>query len=991
MWCPNFLQGIKGTRLGESEREIEKIFLDDLSAFCARSAAAQNCFREKKQNFFLFDSFLCAALFASQMAFSSLSSSLSSSSSLCGYYYNNNNNQNGTTAERRRERRRFNAKGVCEKRGGCARPTRARTRCQNDDDVDDEEGCYYYFSDRTLLEMSASFSTKKLAKLANEKREKYFGNVVTFSPKVFVPLTFACRDKCGYCTFVKEPEEEEDKEEEKKRKNIFMTEEEVLSVAREGKKNGATECLFTLGDRPEAKYPAAKRELEEKLGCASTVEYVAKCAKRVLEETGLLPHVNCGVLTVEELKLLKKVSASQGLMVETTSERLMEPGMAHFECESKRPSVRLNTLRNAGKAKVPFTTGILVGIGETAEERVKSLLEIRKLAEEEDGGDCIGEIIVQNFRAKEDTRMKDDRESTLDELVRAVALARLCFDEKVTIQVPPNLTPGEEVEDGWRALLNAGINDWGGISPGVTPDFVSPECEWPALKTLSAVCREEGRSLVPRLAAHPRFIGEKMNAWIDEEVAPHVRVLSDAGGFGRGMHWSPGSEERASGMSSDDGDGISVTNLVSVNGAVEPGSSSRNSRDNNNSNNNDRISSSRNKINRAIEKCMATTATVEDVALLFETRGDDFDFVCSKADALRQEQCGDIVSYVINRNINYTNVCEFTCHFCAFSKGKFGEEATRDKPYCLDSEEIARRTKEAWDKGATEVCMQGGIHPDFTGESYLDFLKAAKTGAPNMHVHAFSPLEIHHGATSLNVPIKDYLKMLKDAGLGSLPGTAAEVLDDAVRQEICPDKLNSEEWLSVVKSAHQVGIKTTSTIMFGHVDSETHVSWSKHLLALRELHRETNGITEFVPLPFVHFKAPIYEKGRARKGPTMRECVLMHAIGRLVLGPIGIKNIQASWPKMGPSFASNLLFAGCNDVGGVLMNESITRAAGSTFGQEFNVVEMEALITRAGRVPRLRNTLYENANEERRMVGIENAHKSVVVNFAGGGKQQVEE
>ena len=912
-----------------------------------------------------------------------MASSLSSlSSSLCSYYYNNNNH--GTTAERRRERRRFNTKSVREKRGGCARPPRrARTRCQNDDDDDDDIGCYYY-EDKTLLEMSASFSTDALVKLANEKREKYFGNVVTFSPKVFVPLTFACRDKCGYCTFVKEPEEED--KEEKKRKNIFMTEEEVLSVAREGKKSGATECLFTLGDRPEAKYPAAKRELEEKLGCASTVEYVAKCAKRVLEETGLLPHVNCGVLTVEELKLLKKVSASQGLMVETTSERLMEPDMAHFECESKRPSVRLNTLRNAGKAKVPFTSGILVGIGETAEERVKSLLEIRKLAEEEDGGDCIGEIIVQNFRAKEDTRMKDDRESTLDELVRAVALARLCFDGKVTIQVPPNLTPGEEVEEGWRALLNAGINDWGGISPGVTPDFVSPECEWPALKTLSAVCREEGRSLVPRLAAHPRFIGEKMNAWIDEEVAPHVRVLSDAGGFGRGMHWSPGSEEHASGMSSDNGDGISVANLVSVNGAVEPGSSSRNSRDNNNSNN-DRNSSSRNKINRAIEKCMATTATVEDVALLFEARGDDFDFVCSKADALRQEQCGDIVSYVINRNINYTNVCEFTCHFCAFSKGKFGEEATRDKPYCLDSEEIARRTKEAWDKGATEVCMQGGIHPDFTGESYLDFLKAAKTGAPNMHVHAFSPLEIHHGATSLNVPIKDYLKMLKDAGLGSLPGTAAEVLDDVVRQEICPDKLNSEEWLSVVKSAHQVGIKTTSTIMFGHVDSETHVSWSKHLLALRELHRETNGITEFVPLPFVHFKAPIYEKGRARKGPTMRECVLMHAIGRLVLGPIGIKNIQASWPKMGPSFASNLLFAGCNDVGGVLMNESITRAAGSTFGQEFNVVEMEALITRAGRVPRLRNTLYENANEERRMVGIENAHKSVVVNFTGGGKQ----
>ena len=891
---------------------------------------------------------------------------------------------------RRRIRRRSHFRSKT-----AVRAARTRTNAGEDFDIgyDDDDDLYYY-DDETLLEMSASFSTNALVELANGKRERYFGNIVTFSPKVFVPLTFACRDKCGYCTFVKEPPlggggGEEEEEEGGKSFNIFMTEEEVLRVAREGKKNGATECLFTLGDRPEAKYPSAKRELEEKLGCASTVEYVAKCAKRVLEETGLLPHVNCGVLTVEELKLLKRVSVSQGLMVETTSERLMEPGMAHFQCESKRPRIRLNTLRNAGKAKVPFTTGILVGIGETAKERVEALLEIRKLAEEK-GGDFIGEIIVQNFRAKEDTRMKDERESTLDELVRAVALARLCFDGKVTIQVPPNLTPGEE--DGWRVLLNAGINDWGGISPGVTPDYVSPECEWPALKTLSAVCREEGRSLVPRLAAHPRFLGEHMGTWIDENVAPHVRALSDASGFGRGMNWSPGSEEHAAAGISSDCDGISGANLVSVNGAVDPGSSnSRISRENNrsSSNINDRSSRSstiRKKINRAIEKCLSTTATVEDVALLFEARGDDFDFVCAKADALRQEQCGDVVSYVINRNINYTNVCEFTCHFCAFSKGKLGEEATRDKPYCLDSEEIARRTKEAWDKGATEVCMQGGIHPDFTGESYLGFLKAAKTGAPDMHVHAFSPLEIHHGATSLNVPITEFLQMLKDAGLGSLPGTAAEVLDDAVRQEICPDKLNSEQWLSVVKSAHQVGIKTTSTIMFGHVDSETPVSWSKHLLALRELQRETNGITEFVPLPFVHFKAPIYEKGRARKGPTMRECVLMHAVGRLVLGPVGIKNIQASWPKMGPSFASDLLFAGCNDVGGVLMNESITRAAGSTFGQEFNVVEMEALIARAGRVPRLRNTLYENANEERRTVGLENAHKSVVVNYNASGR-----
>jgi len=811
------------------------------------------------------------------------------------------------------------------------------------------------------LRLAKRLTTEELTEIARERRDEYFGEhkIITFSPKVFVPLTFACRDKCAYCTFVKEPSEDE---------NMYLTEKEVLAIARKGKERGATECLFTLGDRPEAKYARAKQELEDEHGCKTTVEYVAKCARLVLEETGLLPHINCGLLTLEELRMLKKVSVSQGLMIEQVSERLMEFGMAHYNCESKKPKARLQNLRNAAKAQIPFTTGILVGIGETEEERVETLIEIRKVANEfksnDDDGGFLGEIIVQNFRAKDDTAMRDFKEPTMDDFIRAVALARICFDKNVTIQAPPNLTPGEE--DGWRLLLNAGINDFGGISPGVTPDYVSPECDWPALQKLSKICREEGMSLVPRLAAHPRFLGKALSdsGFIDEKVAPYVRALSDASGLARGNEWSPGAIE---------GElcGGKSANIVALNGAVECSISTNSSSSYSRSN--------ETKISKAIAKCKTTIATIEDIALLFEARGDDFDLICAEANELRFEQCGDIVSYVINRNINYTNVCEFTCHFCAFSKGKFGETATRDKPYCLDSEEISRRTKEAWEKGATEVCMQGGIHPDFTGDSYLEFLKAAKAGAPKMHVHAFSPLEILHGATSLSISVKEFLQMLKEAGLGSLPGTAAEVLDDTVRSEICPDKLNSEEWISVIKSAHDVGIKTTSTIMFGHVDSETTSSWAKHLVQLRELHRETKGITEFVPLPFVHFKAPIYERGRSRRGPTMRECVLMHAIGRLVLGPVGITNIQASWPKMGPSFAQSLLFAGCNDVGGVLMNESITRAAGSKFGQEINVCEMESLIHQAGRTPRLRNTLYEDANEERRLKGIANANVSVVI------------
>ncbi|MGI9385164.1 MAG: 5-amino-6-(D-ribitylamino)uracil--L-tyrosine 4-hydroxyphenyl transferase CofH, partial [Methyloligellaceae bacterium] len=350
-----------------------------------------------------------------------------------------------------------------------------------------------------------------------------------------------------------------------------------------------------------------------------------------------------------------------------------------------------------------------------------------------------------------------------------------------------------------------------------------------------------------------------------------------------------------------------------------------------------------------------------DTVTLFAARGPDFDAVCAAADRLRRRRVGDAVSYVVNRNINYTNVCTYGCRFCAFSKGRLSQ-GWRDAPYVLGHDEVARRAREAWQRGATEVCLQGGIRADYTGRTYLDIVAAVRAAAPGLHIHAFSPLEVRHGAETLGLPLSAYLARLKETGLTSLPGTAAEILDDEVRAVLCADKLSTAQWLEVMETAHGLGLKSTATIMFGHVDGPAH--WARHLLAVRALQARTGGFTEFVPLPFVHMEAPIALKGEARAGPTFREAILMHAVARLALDP-AIPNIQTSWVKMGPEGARACLAAGANDLGGTLMNESITRAAGAAHGQEFSPVAMEALIARASRPARQRTTFYADAPAER--------------------------
>jgi len=720
--------------------------------------------------------------------------------------------------------------------------------------------------------------------------------LVTYSPKVFIPLTTLCRDVCGYCTFARPP---------RRGQRAYLTEDDVLAIARAGAAAGCREALFTLGDKPELRYKVAREELRS-LGCETTLEYLARCAKLVLEETGLLPHLNPGVMSRDELELLRPVSASLGIMLETTAERLGRKEGPHWASPDKIPARRLETIRLAGELAIPFTSGILIGIGETRGERIDALLALRALGEEHGH---LQEVIVQNFRAKGGTRMAAHPEPSLDEHLWTIAVARILLGPGWHVQAPPNLA-----YDDFPRLLDAGIDDWGGVSP-VTIDHVNPEAPWPEIARLEEATRSRGLELAPRLPIYPEYVAE-LGRWCDLQVAPFVRRASDAVGLARDDSWAPGEPGTVPFVVRRDAPALRLSG--------------------------DELGE-------------------DELTRLLEARGNEAQRVFAAADDLRREVCGDEVTYVVTRNVQYTNVCYFRCGFCAFSKGKLARNL-RGTPYLVPLEEIARRAEEAWARGATEICLQGGIHPAFTGEYYADVVRTIKRAVPDIHVHAFSALEIWQGAATLGLSLEQYLGHLRDLGLGSLPGTAAEVLDDEVRRLICPDKVTTAQWLAVHDAAHRVGLHSNVTLMFGHADTPR--SWARHLLRTREQQQRSGGFTEFVPLPFVPMEAPMYVQGRARRGPTFREVLLVHAVARLALHP-WITNIQASWVKLGPSGTREALRAGVNDLGGTLMNESISRSAGAEFGQELPPEGMEELIRSAGRIPRQRTTLYGEPAEER--------------------------
>ncbi len=736
---------------------------------------------------------------------------------------------------------------------------------------------------------------------ARAVRDAAHGNRVTYSPKVFIPLTMLCRDKCGYCTFAQPPARLE---------HPYLAPDQVVAIATAGAEAGCHEALFTLGERPEVRYPAARDWLAEH-GYASTVAYLAAMAQLVLQETGLLPHANAGALYPDELAALRVVSPSQGMMVESLNPDLE----AHRGSPDKTPERRLATLEAAGELAIPFTTGILVGIGESRDDRIAAL---EAIAASHRRWGHVQEVIVQNFLPKPGTAMHLHPACPDDEYLEAIALARLILPPEVHLQAPPNLS------DDFGPLLDAGIDDWGGVSP-VTADHVNPERPWPALDRLRSVTEARGHTLAPRLTIYPEYVLEP-ERWLDEAVRFPVMDRSDAEGLGRDDHWYSGAEEAPPVLIPPPPAPANTTGTSAASAVAE-----------------------------VLAGVRAGQQVDEDaIVTLFSARGPEVAAVAALADELRAEAVGDVVTWVHNRNINYTNVCTFKCRFCGFSKGPLSLNL-RGKPYLLTLDDIAERVREAWDRGATEVCLQGGIHPDFDGDYYIDVTRAVKEAAPDIHVHGFTALEVTEGAKRLGEPLAVYLRRLMDAGLRTLPGTAAEILDDEVRKVLCSDKIDTDEWLDAHRTAHSVGLRSNITIMFGSIEQPR--SWARHLVRTRALQEETGGFTEFVPLPFVHMAAPIYLQRKARRGPTFRESVLMHAVGRIAYRG-SIDNIQASWVKLGFGGARQLLQAGVNDLGGTLMDENISRAAGASHGQMAEEADFRALVEPLGRTLEQRTTLY---------------------------------
>jgi FO synthase len=779
---------------------------------------------------------------------------------------------------------------------------------------------------------------------------------VTYSRKVFIPLTHLCRDTCGYCTFAWPP---------KKDLPAFLAPDQVVEIARRGREAGCKEALFTLGDKPELRYPAAAAWLESR-GYDSTLEYLRAVAVMVIEETGLLPHLNPGVMSWSEMATLKPVAPSMGMMLESTSPRLLEKGQAHFNSPDKEPRVRLDVLEDAGRLSIPFTSGLLIGIGERLDERIDTLLALRETHRRYGH---LQEVIVQNFRAKPDTAMRHAPEPSTDDLVATIATARVLLGPKVHLQAPPNLSPGQE-----RAVLAAGIDDWGGVSP-VTPDHVNPEAPWPKLDDLAERSLEGGFELAERLCVYPEYVA-RPDPWLAGRMRAPVAALADASGLARAdarpepQPWQdpdPGERALSAAMEAviagDEADGSAADGRNARSAlaadelhravygdvhAIAEGVTSANA---------PRVeaparSAIRPEVSAALARAQRGVVLDDDEALLlFETTGVELEALARAADEVRAERVGDEVTYVVNRNINFTNVCYTGCRFCAFAQRRDDVDA-----YTLGIEQVADRAEEAWVAGATEVCLQGGIHPDLPGDHYFEILDALQRRLPELHIHAFSPMEVVNGATRLGISIREWLTEARDRGLGSIPGTAAEILDDEVRWVLTKGKLPTSAWVDVVTTAHELGVPSSSTMMFGHVDEPRH--WVGHLKLLRRLQEQTGGFTEFVPLPFVHQLAPIYLAGVARPGPGWEDSRRVHAVARLLLAG-AIDNVQLSWVKLGLEKAVRLLEGGVNDLGGTLMEETISRMAGSEHGVRQTPEALREVAAAAGRPVAERSTTYD--------------------------------
>jgi FO synthase len=780
---------------------------------------------------------------------------------------------------------------------------------------------------------------ERLAAIAGHLRDLGSGDRITYSRKVFVPLTMLCRDHCHYCTFAKPPA---------KLDSPFLAPEEVLAIVRGGRERACKEALFTLGDRPEERYAVARAWLAAR-GYGSTLEYVRASAISVIEETGLLPHLNPGVMSYEELARLRHVSASMGLMLETSSERLSRRGGAHFGSPDKRPAVRLRTIEDAGRLAIPFTTGILVGIGEDPLERAASMFAIRDLHRRYGH---IQEVIVQNFRAKPGTAMASAREPEAEAFLAAVATTRVVMGPHVGVQAPPNLSDPEQQ----LRLLDAGISDWGGVSP-LTPDHVNPERPWPAIEALAATTAARGRSLRERLTIHPRFALDP-DHFLSGKMRLPVEALLDGDGLARegvapqpvawqdpDVMWKPRVIDLTFAKGPEAGlraDAEAVYGEISSEDAVTAAWAARTVVPM-------RLGA---EIRQALRRAERHRPISDAEALaLLQAESADLDALRTVADGLRQEAVGDVITYVINRNINFTNVCYVGCRFCAFAQREVDPEA-----YTLTLEEVADRAEEAWADGASEVCMQGGIHPDLPGSFYLDLLDAVKARVPGIHVHAFSPMEILNGATRMGVSFREFLTACREHGLGTIPGTAAEILDDDVRWLLTKGKLPADTWEEIVRTAHDLGIRSSSTIMFGHVDAPPH--WVAHLRRIATIQRDTGGFTEFVPLPFVHRNAPIYLAGHARPGPSHDDSLRVHAVARILLDGV-IHNVQVSWVKLGIEASQEILRSGANDFGGTLMEETISRMAGSGWGVRMTPTEFDDAIRSMGRTPGVRTTTYD--------------------------------